>query len=179
MKYRAVLFRWKVQYLLLLISKVLHLIWKPWPQATILCAVFYYFLLFELDTFLSSISVRFRKLHLYQIKYTFCSSGISIHQCKIVTLKFHQFVVWPLLHHLQIFRYRNSKDCDIGVNCSNERFAIFLSYIFCTVKPGWWSHKYSFNDLLTYILLLLIFFLPQILDFITILWDTGYYVEVA
>ena len=179
MKYPAVFLRWKVQYLLLLISKVLHLIWKHWPQATILCAIFYYFLLFKVDTFLNSISVRFPRLHIYQIKFTFCSSGISIHQCKIVTLKFHQFVVWPLLHHLQIFRYRMSKDCDLGVKCSNGWFAIFLSYMFCTVKPGWWSHKYSFNDLLTHIPLLLIFFLHQILDFVTILWGPGYCVEVT
>jgi hypothetical protein len=118
---------------------VLHLIWKLWQQI-ILCAVFYYFLLIKVDTLLNSISVRFSKLHIYQIKFTFCSSGISIHQCKIVTLKFHQFVVWPLLHYLQKFKYRMSKVCDLRVKCSNKRFALFLSYWFCTVRPGWWSH---------------------------------------
>ena len=108
-----------------------------------------------------SISGRCSKLNIYQIKFTLCLSGISIYQCKIVTLKFHQFIVWPLLHHLQIFRYRMSKDCDLRVNCSNEQFAVFLSYLFCTVKPGWWSHKYAFNYLFTHIPLLLIFLLAS------------------
>lgn len=126
---------------------------------------------------MNSISVKFLKLHIYQIKFTFCSSGISIHQCKIVTLKFHQLVVWTLLHHLQIFGYRMSKVYDLGMKSTNKYFALFLSYLFCTVKPCWWSHKYSFNSLLTQIPFLLIFFLPQILDFITILWGPGYHVE--
>jgi len=72
-----------------------------------------------------------------------------------------------------------SKICDLGVKCSNKCFALFLSYLFCTVKPGWCSHKYSFNYLFTHAPFLLIFFLPQILEFINILWDPGYYVEVA
>jgi len=72
-----------------------------------------------------------------------------------------------------------SKVWNLGVKCSNKCFALFLLYLFCTVKPELCSHKYSFNYLFTHTPFLLIFFLPQILDFMNILLDPGYYVEVA
>jgi len=75
----------------------------------------------------------FSNTTIYKIKLTFCKSGISLHQWKIVTFECHQLIVWPLLQHLQIHGYGMNKVYDLAVNYSNNCFCINFPSVESTV----------------------------------------------